>query len=105
MDRLTTSRTFWLLEKQMNDSMATKHLCADLPNSLPGPRHPMSLAFQMSTSIHHTVASRDQEEGAVVAMLRSQLRADCSLWGSVDSYSSGQTSGPGFLLSLSSSMS
>lgn len=63
------------------------------------------LAFPMSTSICHTVASGDQEEGTAVAMLRSQLRADCSLWGSVDSYSSGQTSGPGFLLSLSSSVS
>lgn len=62
------------------------------------------LAFPMSTSICHTVASGDQE-GTAVAMLRSQLRADCSLWGSVDSYSSGQTSGPGFLLSLSSSVS
>lgn len=40
----------------MNDSMATKHLNTDLPNSLPGPRYPMSSAFWMSTSVNHNVA-------------------------------------------------
>lgn len=65
----------------------TKHLSADLPNSLPGTRYPASLVFRKSTSILHTAASRDQAEGAAVATLRSQLRADHGLWGSVDPYS------------------
>lgn len=33
----------------MNNSMATKHLSTDLPNSLPGPRYLMFLASLMSS--------------------------------------------------------
>lgn len=40
----------------------------------------MSSDFRMSKSMHHTEGSRQQEEGAVEAKLRGQLRAERELW-------------------------